>query len=147
MKVDAYGNIKATNATKKRSGLSATSDFSSVLSAAESEETTQNSGLQEIADVSTLSGIIALQEVPEQEVRRKKLIKHGENLLEQMEQLRRRLLMGTLSTHLLHDINRELEQQKQEINDPRLLEIIADIELRAAVEAAKLEMAQKNHLL
>ncbi len=146
MKVDAYGNIKATNTTKKRGGISATSDFASVLSAAESEETAQSSGLQEITDVSTLTGILALQEVPEQEIRRKKLIKHGENLLEQLDQLRRRLLLGTLPASLLNDLNHELKQQKQDISDPQLLEIIAEIELRAAVEAAKLEMAQKNHL-
>ena len=35
----------------------------------------------------------------------------------------------------------QLLNQREYINDPRLIEIIDDIELRAAVELAKLEMA------
>ncbi len=148
MKVDAYGNIKASDNIKKRSSAAKTGDFASILNLAEGDDTPQTSSSNEIISSSSLSGMLALQEVSEEEIRRKKLLKQGDDILDSLEQLRRRLLLGTLSMQTLHDITKHLNQRKQMVNDPQLIAIIDDIELRAAVELAKLEMAvhYKNNL-
>ncbi len=141
MKVDSYGNIKSASSAKKRVGVSSAGDFSSLLSLAESDETTNTGKLSDVAAASPLSGMLALQEVSEEEIRRKKLIKQGSDMLDSLEQLRRKLLLGTLPMEVLHNIRHQLSQQRQAIADPQLLSIIDEIELRTAVELAKLEMA------
>lgn len=141
MKVDAYGNIKPGSNVKKRGGIAQGGSFSSLLGAAETEETTQPANLSDIAGTSPLSGMLALQEMPEEDIRRKKLMRQGAEMLDTLEQLRRRLLLGSLPANILQDISRQLSLQRQEISDPRLINIIEEIELRAAVELTKLEMA------
>lgn len=141
MKVDAYGNIKTTGSAKKRSGVSRSGDFSSVLDIFENENVVNSSSLSSVASTASLSGMLALQEISDEEVRRKNLIKQGDDMLDSLEQLRRRLLTGTVPLHVLQNINTQLIKQKQIISDPRLKAIIDEIELRTAVELAKLEMA------
>lgn len=141
MKVDAYGNIKATSSTKKRSGVSKSGDFSSILDSLESDGVESSNNLNNVVAPSSLSGMLALQEISDEEIRRKNLIRQGDDMLDSLEQLRRRLLTGSLPMQVLQDINRQLSAQKQIVNDPRLKAIIDEIELRTAVELAKLEMA------
>ncbi len=141
MKVDSYGNIKNTSAARRRAGAGSAGDFSSLLSLAESEETPNSAKLSDIAASSALSGMLALQEVSEEEVRRKKLIKQGESMLDSLEQLRRKLLLGSLPMDVLNNIRHNLSLQRQSVADPHLIAIMDEIELRTAVELAKLEMA------
>ena len=141
MKIEPYSNIKGAAAAKKRSGVSQAGDFSSILDAFETDAASQSGGLSNVAPLSSLSGMLALQEISEEEIRRKKLVKQGDDMLDSLEQLRRRLLMGTLPMQTLHDINHQLSLQKQTVADPHLLAIMDEIELRTAVELTKLEMA------
>ena len=115
--------------------------FSSLLDVSDAEESSAASKPSNVVATSDISSMLALQEVSEEELRRKKIIKHGDAMLDSLEDLRRHLLVGTLPLNVLNDINAQLLIQKQQIVDPRLLEIISDIELRTAVELAKLEMA------
>lgn len=141
MKIDAFGNIQSTSTTKKKSGVSSTGNFSSLLEAAEVEEMAQSGKTSNVIAPSSLAGMLGLQEVSDEEIRRKKLIKQGGEMLDSLEQLRRRLLLGTLPMQTLRDLNQQLSLQRQEVTDPRLIAIMDEIELRAAVELAKLEMA------
>lgn len=144
MKVDAYGNIKASNNTTKKRGVSGAGNFSSILNLAESQESSGADKANEIIATPTLSSVLSLQEVSDEDFRRKKIIKHGENMLDSLENLRRRLLIGTVPLQTLREISNRLSTQKHEIADTNLIEIINDIELRTAVELAKLEMAQTS---
>jgi hypothetical protein len=141
MKIEPYSNIKSASATKKRSGVSQAGDFSSILDTFESDTAGQTSGLNNVAAPSSLSGMLALQEISDEEIRRKKLVKQGDDMLDSLEQLRRKLLLGVLPMQTLHDINNQLSLQKQTVADQRLIAIMEEIELRTAVELAKLEMA------
>lgn len=144
MKIDAYGNIKPAGIARKRGSTSSVGDFSSILEAAEINENSSINKLGEIASPSSVSGMLSLQEMSDTEFSRKKLIKHGNDLLDSLEQIRRRLLLGTMSMQALRDLNQQISKGKHEFSDPKLVEIIEDIELRAAVELAKLEMATKK---
>jgi len=66
------------------------------------------------------------------------VIKHGEDLLEELDELRHGLLIGSFPEEKLNRILAMVKSQKARLADPRLKEIVGEIELRAAVELAKL---------
>jgi hypothetical protein len=155
MQVDGYGNIKATNNLKKRSAVSGAvqsgGGFSQILGAALADEPSVSSSIGDVAPSLPMSGLFALQEISDAEVNRKKLISRGGEILDILEKLRRSLLLGTLSPQVLRDISLKISAQRQDVNsgfnDPQLTALLDEIELRAAVELAKLEMAiDKNSI-
>ena len=70
--------------------------------------------------------------------RRRQALKRGYNLLEKLEEIRDGLLMGYISKDKLIEISRFVKERKNNIDDPKLEEIISEIELRVEVELAKL---------
>ena len=69
---------------------------------------------------------------------RKKLVKRGNQLLEKLEDIRDGLLAGYISTDKLIEISRMIKEPQFASSDPKLQEIMAEIELRVEVELAKL---------
>ena len=112
-------------------------DFASFLKAADTAQTSPVSGM---TNVSSLDAIFATQMVDgvEERERRKKMIKHGKNLLDKLEEIRSALLVGYIAKDKLIEISRLVKEQKTMCEDERLLNIIAEIELRVEVELAKL---------
>ena len=141
MKIDGFGSITSTNSTSKRRNTSAAGAFADLLAAAENGEAPAPSATSETVAPASLSSLLALQEMPEELLQRKKLVQQGNNMLDVLEKLRRQLLNGSLTLSVLQDIEKQISQQKQIINDPQLMSVIDDIELRAAVELAKLQMS------
>ena len=64
---------------------------------------------------------------------------HGESVLQRLEQIRMGLLAGRIPTQLLNELVRNLRRPRPGFTDPRLGEILDEIELRASVELAKLD--------
>lgn len=58
--------------------------------------------------------------------------------LEQLDDLRHALLIGALPLIQLERLARNLAVRRGDVADPRLAEVVGEIELRAAVELAKL---------
>lgn len=73
-----------------------------------------------------------------QQERRKKQIQHGEDLLNQLDQLHQALLIGKISPQDLAILAHTLKSKPEKLEDPRLCDIIREIEIRVAVELAKL---------
>lgn len=68
------------------------------------------------------------------------LIEHGQHLLEGLEKLHLHFLGGTtIQVSHLHDLQQLLQTEKATNDDPKLQELIEEIEIRTAVELAKLE--------
>ena len=150
MKVSGFDPIKPAGGAKRTSASSASGGvrFADLLALAASEEAPPPVAASDVGATAALSNLLAMQEITEEEVRRKKLMQQGRNMLDSLENLRHQLLMGQVPMHTLRDIARNIAVQKQFVSDPKLMELMADIELRAAVELAKLEMAAKaNDLL
>ena len=144
MKISEFGSVNSASGTGKKRAASSTGSFADLLASAEASETSPTSQLSDVAATSALNNLLALQEISDEDVRRKKLLQRGTGLLDSLDQLRRRLLTGSLSPQLLVEIGRQLAVEKQTIMDPRINEIIEDIELRAAVELAKIEKAMED---
>ena len=84
--------------------------------------------------------MLAAQMVDEEDERklRQKVVERGKSLLEKLEEIRDGLLIGSISKERLLEISRYVKEHHFTSDDPRLEEIIAEIELRVEVELAKL---------
>jgi len=142
MKINEFGAIIGTPPLKKQGAVSPGGNFAELLS--EASETETAPPVFDVAATSALGNMLALQEISEEDIKRKKLEQQGHNMLDALEDLRQKLLIGNLPPSVLQNIGRQMSIQKQFVSDPRLMEIIDDIELRTAVELAKLEMALKD---
>ena len=111
--------------------------FSDHLSKAEESEVAGTSG---VVGVSALSGLLGVQEVEEDGERasRRRLAQRGADILDKLEEIRRDILAGVVPRDRLENLAQSLRQRRVQVSDPRLIEIIDEIELRAAVEIAKL---------
>jgi hypothetical protein len=141
MKVNGYGIVKPGSSARRSSSTSSSTRFSDILSVAQAEGAAAASEVSDIAATASLGGLLALQEISEEEKRRQRLVKQGKNMLDRLEDLRQKLLIGEIPASMLPSLEASLAAEKEGISDPRLLMIIEDIELRVAVELAKLEMA------
>ena len=65
------------------------------------------------------------------------LIRWGENIIEQLEQIRHDILVGAIPVKRLTSLAQALRDRNPNISDPQLLSLIREIELRAEVEFAK----------
>jgi len=65
------------------------------------------------------------------------LFQYGDDLLNRLDDLRLAILDGVLSKDKLTELAHNLRQKRQNSDDPKLNEIIDEIELRAEVEVAK----------
>lgn len=94
-----------------------------------------------INGISGVGALLGVQEVCENEVRRRKSIKKAGLTLGALEQLRDALLFGTLPLTTLTRLESLVAEERLATDDPVLQQILDEIELRAAVELAKLEVA------
>ena len=144
MRIHTPSTQSTQNLKRKRtSSATSGSEFSSFLD--EAEEASAQGSSAPTQSIGTLSGIdtmLSLQEVSDEDVARQKAYKQGALTLEKLEQLRHALLMGSVPEHLLRDMERMVAQQRQNNLPSELNAVLDDIELRAAVELAKLEQAQ-----
>ena len=137
MKVSDVGPTKATSVAGKKK-KTAGGDFADHL-----KEVAAASESAESIDTPTVSGvdaIIAMQAAPDatQERSRGLVQQHGEDLLNRLDALRHRLLMGSIPKDELVELAQTVRSRRHQSDDPKLNEIIDEVELRAQVEIAKL---------
>ncbi|WP_238183195.1 flagellar assembly protein FliX [Methylobacterium trifolii] len=95
------------------------------------------------ASLAGLDAVLMLQgESDTPAERRRRTAKRGHDLLDGLDRLKYALLSGKVGTHELRAIAGRLSERASASGDPRLDGLIADIELRAAVELAKLEVSR-----
>ena len=97
-------------------------------------------GIGGVAGVVSVSSILSAQEVSDDgdQAARRQLARRGEDILDRLDDIRRDILAGGVSRQRLENLAQALRQRRTLVSDPRLIEIIDEIELRAAVEIAKL---------
>lgn len=142
--IEKVGYTKPASAAKpvRKTGNVEGAAFASALEEAEGVGATKAaSAASPVGALSGIGGLIGINEVDENDVRRKRAVKRGRFTLEALDQLRNGLLMGTVPLSVLRNLERLVAEERESVTDPNLLAILDDIELRAAVEMAKLEMA------
>lgn len=90
--------------------------------------------------VNSLSVVLAVQETPDAAKGRAKqrARDRGLKMLDFLEEIRIGLLMGAIPKDRLEQLAQMVRAKREQIDDPKLTSILDEIELRAAVELAKL---------
>lgn len=89
-------------------------------------------------DVTPVNSLFMLQEINEEGSPLDKAVSEGFDILEYLDTIRLSILNGKVSETTLTALEKQIRQMRQNIDDPKLLEILEEIELRASVELAKL---------
>lgn len=137
---DSTRRSEAVRKTRKASASSATSSlFESLLDPA-AEGGAAASGVSDAAPLSGLAALLGAQEVDDDSSSgHKKAHRQAHDLLDELDQLRDEILLGTLSGQRLRALAAMLDRPRPSFRDPRLTQILDEIELRARVELAKFE--------
>lgn len=139
MKIEGPGkssNIKnaAKAGVKKTAGDSAFEGMIGGTAAPEEAKTTSG-----VTAVGQLDALLSLQEAgdstSEEAVKRSK--RRGLAILDQLEKIKMGLLVGELPESELRQLSTMVASQREKIMDPKLVEILDEIDLRAQVELAK----------
>ena len=139
MKVSDVNSSKVIGNTRRKKKSEAKRDgFANHLSKAVSER--EEASALDTSAVQAVDSILTVQEVPDatEERSRRPVIQHGDELLDRLDQLRHDLLVGAVPKDKLAELAHRVRAGNEKSNDPKLNEIIDEIELRAEVEIAKL---------
>lgn len=98
---------------------------------------TRPPGLAAPGLLAALGSVLAVQAVPPGGAERERGLRRGYSLLDQLEELRIALLEGRLATPAVRRLANLLAAERPAIDDPQLLAVLDQVELRAAVELAK----------
>ncbi|MBX2831438.1 MAG: flagellar assembly protein FliX [Rhodospirillales bacterium] len=139
---------KATNAggtsRKKSSGSSGGGGgFADAMrSVGSAGEAGGSAGVHSSGSVSALDALLALQQSGDAlDSPKKAAVLRAKSLLEQLESVRDGLLSGAISGPRLQQLVELMDQQRETIDDPELSAVLDEIDLRARVELAKLEVS------
>jgi len=87
----------------------------------------------------SVDGLFALQEVADELTGRRRAAARANALLDKLEELRLALLSGKMPRAQLEQLRHLAREHGPTVDDPKLAGILAEIELRVAVELAKLD--------
>ncbi len=90
------------------------------------------------APAASVQALLSIQEVPDATNPAKRAARRGEDLLDRLEEIQQALLAGTLPHDRLLGLAQLVRSRREHVADPRLAEVLDEIELRCRVELAKL---------
>ena len=94
--------------------------------------------------IAALDSILMLQGMEDSTQRKSKGLAHGEQLLDLLDSVRDGLLAGGIPRATLNKLAAAVTRRHEAFADPKLQDVLDQIELRAHVELAKLEVLDKR---
>ncbi len=94
--------------------------------------------------IAALDSILALQGMDDSSNGRSKGFSHGEQLLDLLDAVRDGLLAGGIPRATLNKLAAAVTRRHESFADPKLQDVLDQIELRAHVELAKLEQLDQR---
>lgn len=136
MKIDPTGPARAAGSVRRtdRAGSARSGDFARHLDSAGSA-----GGVNGANPVGSVNALLSLQEVDDSLNGRAKARQRAADILDELDTLRDGLLAGTLSRDAIVRLAQLVRSRGPEVDDPRLKDVLDEIELRAEVELAKLD--------
>jgi hypothetical protein len=131
-RVGAAGPVR--NSPKAGAAKGTAAEFAEALQRGDAEPVNPTGA---VSPLSGIEGLFALQEVGE-DGGDERAQAQGEVMLDRLEELKRGLLLGRIAPSQLDQLARLSADAAAKARDPRLKEILNEIELRAQVELAKL---------
>lgn len=95
-----------------------------------------------VTGVASLDALIALQDVGGPLERRRRAVNRAGRILDVLDEVKVALLDGALPPAALDSLMRAVKEQREGTDDPKLEGVLDEIETRAAVELAKLEVGR-----
>ena len=140
MKITDLEGVKGAGKPKKPKKTGDKGAFDAFLSEAEgATETETAKAASGVSAVEAPSALFSLQEVSGGTGLHQQTLKQGKQSLEVLDELRRDLLLGEDNPRTLQRMREQQARLKQQVYDPRLRDVMEDIDLRLAVEIAKRE--------
>jgi hypothetical protein len=134
MRIDGPNPIRPSVKRESKSKTGASGSFSDAL---EPESVSEAAPTIRLAGIGSL---FALQEVPDPTTgRRRAAIARGDMLLDSLGEIQMGLLEGTIDKRGLKHLGVAVRSARAGTEDPALQAVLDEIEVRAAVELAKLE--------
>ncbi len=124
------GGVRRSGKTGKSGG----SEFSKLL-----DETAEAGQVAGPSGVQSVDSVLSVQEVGDQGGGRRRARERADLLLDKLEDIRHGLLLGAIPRDRLQELATAVRRQREAIDDPQIVEILDEIELRARVELAKFE--------
>ena len=144
MEVNGTGKVDRTSSLRRAGKTSATHSAGSSFSVASPPEEPIASMVSGPGPIAALDSILALQGMDDSTDGRSRGMKHGEHLLDMLDQVRDGLLAGGIPRATLNRLANAVTRRQEQFADPHLQSVLDEIELRAHVELAKLEMLDKR---
>jgi hypothetical protein len=136
MKITGSGPTAAPGQRRKVSGRGGESSNASFADQVGVRPAT-SSGIPPTTPLVALDGVLAVQEVPDPTRERRQATRRGHGLLDELHQLQIGMVEGWVSEGTLRRLAGLLDRRPT-LTDPNLDAVLDEIELRAAVELAKL---------
>lgn len=137
MKIDPTGPLGARPAKlRERTASARSGDFAKQLGGEHSAPSIGGA-----APISAVDTLLSLQEVDNStsEQANARARARGQVLLERLDEIRHGLLAGVIPRRTLDALAQAAREQKDAATDPKLADVLGEIELRAEVELAKLD--------
>jgi len=103
----------------------------------------QASSVSNVSGVMGVEALLALQDVGTPTERRRRAVGRAGRILDVLDEIKVGLLGGELSGADLDRLRRAVREERAATDDPKLEAVLEEIELRAAVEVAKLEFSAR----
>jgi hypothetical protein len=100
-------------------------------------------GVAATSSIMGVDALLALQDVGGPLERKRRAVSRAGRILDVLDEVKVALLEGALSSHQLERLRRAIRDERALTDDPKLEAVLEEIEVRAAVEMAKLEQAQR----
>ena len=135
MKVDQARRSNVSNTKRSKSTIkSGEMPFTAVLDGEIKTERPSPS-----VKVATLDAIVPVDSATVEEQHKNLAKGRAVFILDRLEDIRQGLLLGAISQSGLQELARTIREARGETLDPKMSDILDDIELRAKIELAKLE--------
>lgn len=136
MKIDGSTPLRGSQPTRKaRSAGGSGEGFADSLQRAAGASAP--TGAAPPAPVTSISALLAIQEVDPDQENRRQAVTRGHVLLDGLDRLRMAILDGEVDETELRAIAADLAEHRPDLQDEALSEILDEIETRALVELAK----------
>ncbi|MBI3440758.1 MAG: flagellar assembly protein FliX [Proteobacteria bacterium] len=140
MKVEGPNKLSSTKGVSKSGAKKSDGDGAFDAMIDETGEAEAQAPVSRVSPLGALDTLLALQGADggTSEEARKRAKRRGADLLDHLDKIRTGLLTGELSQRALQQLSQTISSHRDSAIDPKLAEILDEIELRARVELAKL---------
>lgn len=138
MKISRTGSLNSSSVRKAgRAAGPAPAGFASHLDGPDGAEAAAGTAVGGSRAVGGVDALLSVQEMGEALERESRARQRAGDILDRLDELRHGLLMGVLSRRQIENLARLVRLKRDSIQDPRLIDILDQIELRAEIELAK----------